>query len=184
VDSDEHKASTHHGRDFDGFAVAVSPRLLRAAFLLTGDAGRAEDLVQEALARTYLRWDRIVDENPIGYVHKVMLNGYIDWWRRSPWREQSVHPVPDSAATGADPADRYATTQSLLQALDGLTRRERAVVVLRYFDDLTESQIADTLSIAPGTVKSTSARALTNLRTSPHLQDDPDSTTITRKGPA
>lgn len=158
--------------EFDSFVDAFSPRLLRAAVLLTGDHGRAEDLVQDALARAFLRWDCIVNEDPMAYVRRSMLNGYVDWWRRRPWREQPVAVLPEHSGPSIDATDSHATTDALLRALDGLTRRERAVVVLRYFDDLSESQIAEALSIAPGTVKSACSRALAKLRTSAHLAGD------------
>lgn len=166
------KVAVEPSGDFDAFVDAFSPRLLRAAVLLTGDHGRAEDLVQDALARAFLRWDCIASEDPMAYVRRSMLNGYVDWWRRRPWHEQPVAVLPEHPGQSIDATESHATTDALLRALDGLTRRERAVVVLRYFDDLSESQIAEALSIAPGTVKSACSRALAKLRTSSHLTGD------------
>jgi RNA polymerase sigma-70 factor (sigma-E family) len=159
------------GGDFDSFVDAASLRLLKAALLLTGDHGRAEDLVQDALARAFLRWDRIVDEDPMAYVRRSMLNAYVDWWRRRPWREQPVEALPERI-TADDTGDRQAEADAVLRALDLLSRRERAVVVLRYYDDLSEAQIAHVLAMPAGTVKSTASRALGKLRQSPHLTID------------
>ena len=165
-------------RDEDGFtafAAANGRRLRHAARLLTGDDGRAEDLVQTALARTYLRWDRIRADDPWAYVRRCVVNGYTDWWRRRPWREQ---PYGDVSALGVGPsspdvAARAADRDALSAALGQLTRRERAVVVLRYYADLSEVQIGAALGMTPGTVKSTSMRAMRKLRVSAHLQPEP-----------
>lgn len=154
--------------DFTAFVARTSPRLLHSGDLLTGDRTRAEDLLQNALARAYLRWPSIRDGNPEAYVRKAMLNGYLDWWRRRRWRELP----PEAAGAGPlleDLADGVARRDAVLQALAVLTRRERAVVVLRYWHDLSEAQIAEELGVAPGTVKSTSARALARLRANDHL---------------
>jgi RNA polymerase sigma-70 factor (sigma-E family) len=158
-------------KDFDAFVQGSSGRLLRVAQLLTGDRGRAEDLVQDAYARAYLRWDKIQADDPWAYVRRCVVNGYTDWWRRKPWREQSRAitpergPVPDHAAVQAD-------RDALLLALRALSRRERAVIVLRFYQDLSEAQIAGALGIAPGTVKSANLRALRKLRASDHLKPD------------
>jgi RNA polymerase sigma-70 factor (sigma-E family) len=157
--------------DFSQFVAACGGRLLHAADLLTGDRGRAEDLLQYALERAWLRWPRIRDGNPEGYVRRTMLNAYLDWWRRRRWRE-----LPETAA-GADragPPDHaldVARRDAVQRALRALTTRERAVVVLRYWYDLTEAQIAVELGIRPGTVKSTLSRASAKLRGNAHLVD-------------
>ncbi len=163
---------------FTDFVTATSRRLLHAADLLTGDRPRAEDLVQHALARTHVRWDSVRDNDPEAFVRRAMLNHYLDWWRRRRWREVALSDTDDWATSGDD-ATAIAGRDAVQQALQGLTRRERGVVVLRYWFDLTEEQIADELDIARGTVKSTCARALTRLRASPHLSDI-DTTTTTR----
>ena len=152
---------------FSAFVAARSRLLLQAAHLLTGDRHRAEDLLQTALTRAYLRWDRIVDEDPEGYVRRTMVNAHIDWWRRKPWREQATDVLPEVAEP-----DRSATVDarsSLLAALATLSRRQRAVVVLRYFEDLSEAEIARTLGCSPGTVKSAASRAMATLRAHPGL---------------
>jgi RNA polymerase sigma-70 factor (sigma-E family) len=160
--------------DFDDFVVGSSGRLLRVAQLLTGDAGRAEDLVQDAYARAFLRWDRIRADDPWAYVRRCVVNGYTDWWRRRPWREQPYGDVAalPAGSTSPDPATRTADHAALSLALGQLTRRERAVVVLRYYADLSEAQIGAALGMNTGTVKSTSLRAMRKLRVSAHLQPE------------
>jgi RNA polymerase sigma-70 factor (sigma-E family) len=149
-----------HDEAFSAFVAARSRHLLQAAHLLTGDRHRAEDLVQTALTRAYLRWDRIVDEDPEGYVRRTMVNAHIDWWRRKPWREEPTEVLPDRAVTDPDTDARAA----LLAALATLSRRQRAVMVLRYYEDMSEADIARTLGCSPGTVKSAASRATARLR--------------------
>jgi RNA polymerase sigma-70 factor (sigma-E family) len=153
---------------FEAFAAASGRRLRHAARLLTGDEGRAEDLVQTALARTYLRWDRIRADDPTAYVRRVLYTAHAEWWRRK-WRhEYATGDLPDRPATG-DHATEYAERDRLRSALALLTPRERAVVVLRFYEDLGERETAATLGVAVGTVKSTCSRALAKLRVSPEL---------------
>jgi RNA polymerase sigma-70 factor (sigma-E family) len=153
---------------FAEFATANGRRLRHAARLLTGDDGRAEDLVQTALARTYLRWDRIRADNPMAYVRRVLYTAHADWWRRG-WRgEYPTDAIPDTAAPG-DLAAEQAERDRLRAALATLSPRERAVVVLRFYEDLGERETAAALGIAPGTVKSTCSRALGKLRVAPEL---------------
>lgn len=147
---------------FSAFVAARSRHLLQAAHLLTGDRHRAEDLLQTALTRAYLRWDRIVDEDPEGYVRRTMVNAHIDWWRRKPWREESTADLPEVAVSDASGA--FDVRTALLTALAGLSRRQRAVMVLRYFEDLSEAEIARTLGCSTGTVKSAASRATAKLR--------------------
>ena len=160
-------------RDDDGFAAFASAnarRLRHAARLLTGDDTRAEDLLQTALVRTYLRWDRIHADDPTAYVRRVLYTVHTDWWRRR-WRHEYVAAeLPDRESSGDQAAD-IAERLRLRAALGRLTRRERAVVVLRFYEDLSEPETAETLGIAVGTVKSTCARALAKLRVSPQLTD-------------
>ena len=153
---------------FSAFVADRSRHLLQAAHLLTGDRHRAEDLLQTALTRCYLRWDRIND--PEGYVRRSMVNAHIDWWRRKPSREVPTDVLPDTALT--DGADAHAIRQSVLSALATLSRRQRAVVVLRYYEDLSEAEIARFLGCSPGTVKSAASRAMAQLRTVPGLLPD------------
>lgn len=154
---------------FDAFVGGRSAALLRSAYLLTGDAGRAEDLLQTALAKVWPRW-RQVNRGGHGeaYVRRVLYTTYVSWWHRR-WNDET--PVaeppdqPDSLDAYAE-ADRRA---ALLDMLAELPRRQRAIVVLRYFEDLTEAETARLLGCSIGTVKSQNARALARLRTSGQL---------------
>lgn len=149
---------------FRAFVAARSAALVRSAWLLTGDEGEAQDLVQAALAKTWSRWSRVVRKDaPEAYVRRVMLSTFLTWRRRR-WRsEVSVAAVPERA----NPVDVFADAdvRRLVQvALRGLPPRQRAVVVLRFFDDLTEAQTAQLLGCSVGTVKSQTAKALAKLR--------------------
>lgn len=145
---------------FDEFVRARGAALHQTAYLLTGDWSLAEDLLQTALAKSYLRWDRI--EDPEGYVRRVLVNTYASWWRRR-WRGEVPHDVlPD-----AESDDRWGDVDAraaLRDALSRLPRRMRAVVVLRFHEDLTEAAVAEVLGISVGTVKSQCAKALAKLR--------------------
>ena len=154
-----------HARDleFSAFVAGQSERLLRLALYLTGDRGRAEDLVQTVLERTYLRWARVKDD-PLAYVRRSLINANTDWWRRTRSRE---------TLTADDLGAAYVDRDAVVRALAQLTDRERSVVVLRYYEDLSEAQIATALKIAPGTVKSACARALAKLRVAPDLTGMP-----------
>ena len=160
------------GASFDDYVSARGTDLVRTAFLLTGDHHRAEDLVQTALSKVWPVWDRVVDDasSPHAYVRRVMLTTYIAGWRRRWTGEQPTEHVPEVA--GLDEVDAMALRRDLLRALAALPRGQRAVVVLRYFEDLTEAQTAQTLGCSVGTVKSQCARALTGLRSSPFLTEE------------
>ncbi|WP_344619990.1 SigE family RNA polymerase sigma factor [Dactylosporangium salmoneum] len=159
------------GRDaeFAAFMAGGARRLYRVAYLLTGDAGEAEELTQHALVRTYAAWDRIDGGEPYGYARRILVNLHSDWWRRLRRRERPVPELPERTATGPDPADAAVERTGVARALRQLTRRERAVIVCRYYLDLTEQQTADELGVALGTVKSAGARALRKLRVDPEL---------------
>ncbi len=152
---------------FESFVAARSRHLLHAAHLLTGDRHRAEDLLQTALTRAYLRWDRIDSDDPEGYVRRAMVNAHTDWWRRKPWREQATEVVPEVAV--ADATTSYDARDAVLAALATLSGRQRAVVVLRYYEGLSEAEIAAALGCSTGTVKSAASRAMAKLRTHPGL---------------
>jgi len=151
--------------EFDGFVTARGPSLLRTAFLLTGDRQRAEDLVQTALGKTWPRWSSVAAGPREAYVRKVMLTTYIAWWRRRWNGEYPTSALPEQPAPDRDLDQR----RDLLTALASLPKGQRAVVVLRYFEDLTEAQTAELLGCSVGTVKSQTARALANLRQCPAL---------------
>ncbi|MGW3606555.1 SigE family RNA polymerase sigma factor [Micromonospora sp. NPDC005161] len=147
--------------EFVEFARAASARLVHAAFLLTGDHHAAEDAAQTSLARTYASWSRIRDDDAYGYARRILVNHLVDGWRR-PIREYPTEEVPEQRR--ADVADEVATRRWLTAILGALSPRERAIVVLRYYFDLPEAQVARELTISVGTVKSTSSRALEKLR--------------------
>lgn len=140
-----------------------SPALLRTAHLLTGDRGHGEDLLQQALERLYRHWRRI-DGDPEGWVRRTMVNLATDRWRlRSRRPLESARPLPDRPMTG-DPHAAVEHRHDLVLALRALTARQRAVLVLRYFDDLSEAEVAALLGCSVGTVKSTASKALVRLR--------------------
>lgn len=146
--------------EFVGFVLGAQPQLLRLAYLVCGDRYRAEDLVQSVLVKMYARWSRIRrNETPVRYARRAVINAAIDE-RRRPWRrEQPASDLPDPAA-----AEEPALDAVVVQALMGLSPRQKAVVVLRYIEDLDVAQTAEALGISQGTVKSQSAKALSNLR--------------------
>jgi RNA polymerase sigma-70 factor (sigma-E family) len=155
--------------EFGAFVGGNYARLLHIADLLVGDRGRAEDLLQTVLVRTYLRWSKVRLDNPLSYVRTALANARTDSWRRGSFREQPVGEAPESGFA-ADHAGQVVGRDAVMRALAELTSRERTVVVLRFYEDLSEADIARTLGIAAGTVKSTCARALAKLRVSPDLE--------------
>ena len=126
--------------DFDAFVVARSPALLRTAYLLTRDHALAEDLLQTALTRAWFAWDRI-DGDPEPYVRRILVNTYASWWRRKWNGEHATEVLPEGSRD--DFAADSSSSHDLWEALGRLTRRQRAVVVLRYFEDLTEAEAAE-----------------------------------------
>lgn len=159
------------GPTFDEYVVARSPALWRSAWLLTGDRHKAEDLVQTALIKCWGRWDRIAPDAIEAYVRRTMVTTYTDWWRR---RWNGEIPTDELVDATPAPAPDLGVRRDVLTALATLPRGQRAVVVLRYFDDLTEAQTATALGISVGTVKSQTSRALRALRTSGLLEDSHD----------
>lgn len=147
---------------FDDFVATRSPRLLRTAFLFTRDWALAEDLLQTALARAWEAWRRI-DGDPEPYVRRIIVNAYASSWRRR-WRGELPRADLPEAADGGDPHAEIDNRDRLWRALGRLPRKQRAVLVLRYFEDLSEAEIADVLSCSVGTVKSQASRALAKLR--------------------
>ena len=147
-------------REFDAFVVARSPALLRTAFLLVHDEGRAEDLLQTALTKAWFAWRRI--EDPEAYVRRVIVTTSASWWRRRWNAETPSADLPDR--TPAAPTDSADTDRDLWVAIGHLPRRQRAVVVLRYLEDRSEHDTAELLGCSVGTVKSQASRALAKLR--------------------
>ncbi|MEE6262223.1 SigE family RNA polymerase sigma factor [Plantactinospora sonchi] len=154
----------------DGFREFVEVRytdLLRTAYLLTGSEHAAEDLVQNALIRAMRRWRDV--EEPMAYVRRIMVNDRLSRWRRIGSRELLAGVIGDwgrgREPHARDVADGVVVRDELLGALNGLPARMRAVLVLRYWEDLSEAQIADLLGCSVGTVKSQASRGLARLRT-------------------
>ncbi len=143
---------------FTEWAGTRQHALLRTAYLLTGDLGRAEDLVQEALVKVALRWSRLADGNPEAYARRIIYRDNVSAWRRR--RDVPVEVVPDTRRE-TPPGEHRLMIEA---ALAGLAPRQRAVLVLRYFEDLTETQTATALGISVGTVKSQASDALARLR--------------------
>ena len=157
--------------EFRDFMTGCQSRILRLAELLTHDRGHAEDLAQHGFAKAFMIWDRLRAGDPEGYVRRCVANAHIDRWRRGNWREQPKAVVVDARSTD-DFAVLHAERETVLAALAKLTSRERTVVVLRYYCDLPEADIARELGIRGGTVKSTAARALMKLRQDADLHQE------------
>ncbi|MCT9931591.1 SigE family RNA polymerase sigma factor [Planotetraspora sp. A-T 1434] len=161
-------------RRFREFVSARSPALMRLGFLLTGgDQHAAEDLVQTALVKSLSRWSRIDD--PEAYIRQVMYRQQISWWRLA-WRQRETPvaepPEPPDRTAAGDGTHQADLRLVLRRALARLTPRQRAVVVLRYFEDLPEDAVARILGCSVGTVRSTAHRSLARLRsTAPELAD-------------
>jgi RNA polymerase sigma-70 factor (sigma-E family) len=158
---------------FEEFMTSRWPGLVRLAFGLTGDRWLAEDLAQTALASAYASWWRVRRaDDPDAYVRRILINASKGRWRRNRVAEQPADAsaeVPGPAA--ADPAATVGERSALRAALAGLPPRQRAVVVLRYWEDLTDEQAAALLGCAASTVRSQAARALAKLRASGALAD-------------
>ncbi len=164
---------THPAGEFDSFVRARTAALLRAAYFLTGDQHLAEDLVQSALARTHRAWSNLHATGAAdAYTRKTMYHLQVSWWRRRRVAETLTEDLPTRATTGTDLADTTALQVTLRAVLLRLPPRQRAVLVLRFFDDLTEAQTAEVLGVNIGTVKSQTAKALAKLRVlAPELKE-------------
>ncbi len=155
--------STTKDAEFSAYMAARQPSLLRTAYLLTGDRHTAEDLVQTALAKLYLSWDRVQRQESLdGYVRRILVNEHNSLWRR-PWRrhETTTSELPEQPAGpdgGSHDADLWAFVQTL-------PRKQRAAIVLRYYEQLSEAETAEVLGVSVGTVKSQTSRALATMRT-------------------
>ena len=150
---------------FDAFVVARGQALLRFAHVLCGSGHLAEDLVQEVLARAHRRWERIERmEAPEAYVRRAVVREYLSWRRRRASTERLVAQVPEPAHEH-DPAQRVAARDEMWVLLAGLPRAQRAVLVLRFYADLADDEIAVALGCSPSTVRAHASRALARLRT-------------------
>lgn len=146
--------------EFEDFVRQASPALLRTAWFICGDPHQAEDLVQQALVKVFARWGRLRTQNPVAYARRCLLNQHIDDRRRG--REHLTDRLPERGVTDPEPED----THDLAATLSALPMRERQVVVLRHYVGLTEAEVADTLGVSLGTVKSSASRGLARLRES------------------
>lgn len=148
---------------FADFATARGGALHRAAYLMVGDAHLAEDLVQEALSRVYAAWPRV--REPEAYARRAITTTAISWMRRKAWAERPVDLIAEPG-TAVDGSAEVASRLDLWSALGALPPRQRAAVVLRYFEDLTEAQTAQAMGCSVGTVKSQVSAAIAKLRDS------------------
>ena len=158
--------------EFSAYMAARQPSLLRTAYLLTGDRHTAEDLVQTALAKLYLSWDKVQRRESVdGYVRRILVNEHNSLWRR-PWKRSEVAAREVPEGTVSDEYDD-GSAGAIWAFVQTLPRKQRAVIVLRYYEGLSEAEIAATLGISTGTVKSQASRALAHLRsTAPeHLKE-------------
>ncbi len=159
------------GRDteFSEYMAARQPSLLRTAYLLTGDRHAAEDLVQTALAKLYLSWDKVQQREHIdGYVRRILVNENNSMWRR-PFkrRETTTSELPEVPTHDGDGPDT-----ELWEHVQALPRKQRAAVVLRYYEQLSEAETAAVLGVSVGTVKSQTSRALATMRVRMSAQED------------
>ena len=157
---------------FGEYVRSRSQALLRAAQAMTGNRTDAEDLVQATLVKAYQSWDRIDDQAALDtYVRRVMVNTHISGWRRRRVDEYPTDDLPDSPS--AEDATRDSDLHDVVQrAIDRLPRQMRAAVMLRFYDDMTEPEVAAALGVSVGTVKSTVARAVAKLRKDAELGTD------------
>jgi len=161
-----------HAPAFEQFVAARGPSLLRLAYMLTHSPTQAEDLVQEALTSAYRRWDAVeVADSPEAYVRRILVNQALSWRRRA-WRNEIPAQLPEGPDGPADGVPHAVAERDLVwRIMAGLPARQRAVLVLRYYEDVPDEQIAHLLGCAPGTVRSLAARAFAALRAHPHLAD-------------
>jgi RNA polymerase sigma-70 factor (sigma-E family) len=169
--------------EFRDFMHGRWPAMVRLAYALTGDQGHAEDVAQTAFARTYASWPKVRRTgNPEAYVRRIVINENLNRFRKHRVAERLTGTLPDSVSgalpgslagslAGSDAMRQYDDRSALIAALQGLGPRQRAVIVLRYWLDLTEAEIAAALGCSVGTVKSQAARALATLRQSAELVD-------------
>ena len=160
--------------DLEGFVRAHGDDLGRLAFLLTGDRGHAEDLVQTALLSAHKKWSRIAEmEHPLAYVRTIVTREFISWRRRRYTTEVVVDTSHFTAASVADPADALVGRDAVWQMLAGLSRRKRSVLVLKFYLDLSDEQIGHILRCSPATVRSHATRGLKELRRTlnPHTEE-------------
>ena len=153
--------------EFTAFVVAHERQLLRTAYLLSGDHGHAEDLVQTALAKAHRHWARVQQaDSPLAYVRRVLVTSHVSWRRRLMTSEQVIEVLPERP--GEDPQTAHAIGDELREALRALSPRVRAVLVLRFYEDLTEAEPARVLGCSASTVNTHATRGLAALRAQLH----------------
>jgi RNA polymerase sigma-70 factor (sigma-E family) len=151
--------------DFDEFFRATWPRLFRTAYAVAGDAAAAEDALQGAYARAFASWRRVsAAEHPEAYVRRIVVNEILGTRRRAWWLRERSFATPESGEAVVSPEVGVVDRDAMWSAVLSLAPRQRAVVVLRYYEDLSEEEIADALGCSRGTVKSQASAALANLR--------------------
>ena len=165
--ADRRSAHDTRDADFAAYLAARQPSLMRTAYLLTGNRHDAEDLVQTAFAKLYLSWDKVRDQGSIdGYVRRILVNEHNSLWRRA-WKRRE-HTAEDSVFHAIEKPHHDAPVDGvgaeLWDVVQTLPRKARAVVVLRYYEELSEAETAAVLGISVGTVKSQTSRALATLR--------------------
>jgi RNA polymerase sigma-70 factor (sigma-E family) len=167
-------SSTRTPLTFTSYVQARGPVLLRTARSLTANPCDAEDLLQTALTKTYLAWERIQDHRALdGYVRKALLNTRTSQWRKRRVDEFACDELPEPEPyEGPDPAEAQALRDAVWRAILRLPERQRAMVVLRYYEDLSEVQTAAVMGVSVGTVKSAVSRALVKLREDPQFVSD------------
>jgi len=181
VANDSMAPSSGSREAFEHFVATRSTRLLRTAYLLTQDQHLAEDLLQTSLAKAWRSWSRI-DSDHDAYVRKILVNTYATWWRRKWNGEHPTEDLPEPVGSGGSDttSDRGSTTYDVRTALARLPKRQRAVVVLRFFEDLSEAETARLLQCSVGTVKSQTSKALAKLRVDPSLTETETNEAATR----
>jgi RNA polymerase sigma-70 factor (sigma-E family) len=158
------RSSAARDAEFTEYLAVRQPALMRTAYLLTGDRHQAEDVLQTSLAKLYLAWDKVNDRNAVdAYVRRIMVNENNSLWRRG-WKKREY--ATDELPEGDPHSDAYddGTSDELWQVVQSLPPKARAVVVLRYYEQMSEAETADALGISIGTVKSQCSRALSALR--------------------
>jgi RNA polymerase sigma-70 factor (sigma-E family) len=155
---------------FEEFVAARGHALVRTAYLLCGDHALAEDLVQAAFGKAYVHWARIAAmDSPEAYVRRMIVNQHVSWWRRRRVRDEPRAALPDVGL--ADIAEAHAAKALVRAAIRSLPARQRTAIVLRYFEDLSDHEIALALDCSDSTVRSQISRALASIRASGALRD-------------
>ncbi|PUB28904.1 RNA polymerase sigma-70 factor (sigma-E family) [Promicromonospora sp. AC04] len=168
--------------EFASFMARSTPALARTAWLLCGDTHQAEELVQQALIKTYLAWPKARQGEPLAYARRVLANARIDGWRR---RRREVLMASDTLpdrGTRESTAELHAERDRLVRALLVLPTKQRRIVVLRHLEGLTEREVADAVGVSVGTVKSTASRGIARLREVLEIHDAADVQGTTTQG--